>query len=228
MTTSKSDTLTIKIVLVGESGVGKTSIIGSYFDKPLTTYISTNTPIENFKDIELNGKKISISIWDTAGQEVFRSLNKLFYLDANIIIIVYSIDDEKTFEEVKNYWMEDVKDKGTSDKIVALFAHKSDLYLNEEVDEKEARFYAENNGAKFFLTNSTEEGMNCKKEHGFECYMETSAKTGVNVKELFVNCALALYKELPKYMKEKELVEMDGNRVILNDDIKIEENDCAC
>ena len=70
--------------------------------------------------------------------------------------------------------------------------------------------------------------MNCKKEHGFECYMETSAKTGVNVKELFVNCALALYKELPKYMKEKELLEMDGNRVILNDDIKVEENDCAC
>ena len=57
MTTSKLDSLTIKIVLVGESGVGKTSIIGSYFDKPLTTYISTNTPIENFKDIELNGKK---------------------------------------------------------------------------------------------------------------------------------------------------------------------------
>ena len=52
MTTSKLGSLSIKIVLVGESGVGKTSIIGSYFDKPLTTYISTNTPIENFKDIE--------------------------------------------------------------------------------------------------------------------------------------------------------------------------------
>ena len=83
-----SEELSIKIVLVGEAGVGKTSIIGSYFDKPLKTYITTNSPIENFRDIELNGKKISLSIWDTAGQEVFRSLNKLFYQDANIIIIV--------------------------------------------------------------------------------------------------------------------------------------------
>ena len=160
MTTSKeSNIYSIKIVLVGESGVGKTSIIGSYFDKSLTTYITTSTPIENFKDIELSGKKISVSIWDTAGQEVFRSLNKLFYQDSNIIIIVYAIDDEKSFEEVKEFWMNDVKDKGTSDKIIGLFGHKSDLYINEEVDEKEVRIYAENNGANFFLTNSTEEGI---------------------------------------------------------------------
>ena len=203
MTTSKSDTLTIKIVLVGESGVGKTSIIGSYFDKPLTTYISTNTPIENFKDIELNGKKISISIWDTAGQEVFRSLNKLFYLDANIIIIVYSIDDEKTFEEVKNYWMEDVKDKGTSDKIIALFAHKSDLYLNEEVDEKEARFYAENNEAKFFLTNSTEEGMKGIQDNIDSLIKQYINKANPDLKIKKIS-RISLNENLPNPKKDKK------------------------
>jgi len=154
-----SEELSIKIVLVGEAGVGKTSIIGSYFDKPLKTYITTNSPIENFRDIELNGKKISLSIWDTAGQEVFRSLNKLFYQDANIIIIVYSIDDEHSFEEIKNYWMDDVKEKGSENKVIAIFGHKSDLYLNEEVNEEEAREYAEKNAAKFFLTNSTQDGI---------------------------------------------------------------------
>ena len=77
---------------------------------------------------------------------------------------------------------------------------------------------------------SSEEGMKFKKEHGFECYMETSAKTGVNVKELFVNCALALYRELPKYMKEKEILEgeLDLKKFNLNDDVKVEENECAC
>jgi len=154
-----SEEFSIKIVLVGEAGVGKTSIIGSYFDKPLKTYITTNSPIENFKDIEINGKKISISIWDTAGQEVYRSLNKLFYQDANIIIIVYSIDDEHSFEEIRNYWMNDVKEKGSENKIISIFGHKSDLYLNEEVNEDEAREYAEKNGSKFFLTNSTQDGI---------------------------------------------------------------------
>ena len=72
--------------------------------------------------------------------------------------------------------------------------------------------------------------MNCKKEHGFECYMETSAKTGINVRELFVNCALALYQELPKYMNEKEILESEtGNKHFnLSEGVKVEENDCAC
>ena len=72
--------------------------------------------------------------------------------------------------------------------------------------------------------------MNCKKEHGFECYMETSAKTGVNVRELFVNCALSLYKELPKYMRKKEILqgETENRQFNLNDGMKVEENDCAC
>ena len=70
--------------------------------------------------------------------------------------------------------------------------------------------------------------MKYKKDNDFECYMETSAKTGVNVRELFVNCALALYKELPKYMKEKEILEESSNKFNLSEVVKPEENECAC
>ena len=75
---------------------------------------------------------------------------------------------------------------------------------------------------------SSEEGMKYKKDNDFECYMETSAKTGVNVRELFVNCALALYKELPKYMKEKEILEESSNKFNLSEGVKPEESECAC
>ena len=147
-----------------------------------------------------------MQIWDTCGQEIYRSLITNFYRSTALAIICYSVNDRKSFEEAE-IWLKQVKMNSDPDCKVFLIANKIDL-PNRVV--------------------TSEEGMKYKKDNDFECYMETSAKTGVNVRELFVNCALALYKELPKYMKEKEILEESSNKFNLSEGVKAEENECAC
>ena len=95
-----------KVVLLGESSVGKTCIISRFitgkFDKDtVTSYTAQFLK----KTIVLpDGKEINFDIWDTAGQERYRSLTKIFYKDAKVVILVYDITNEKSFEEIKNYW----------------------------------------------------------------------------------------------------------------------------
>ena len=151
---------------------------------------------------------IGFQFFSFHGQEIYRSLITNFYRSTALAIICYSVTDKKSFEETE-IWLKQVKSNSDPDCKVFLIANKIDLPDR---------------------VVSSEEGMNCKKEHGFECYMETSAKTGVNVRELFVNCALSLYKELPKYMREKEILqgETENRQFNLNDGMKVEENDCSC
>jgi Ras-related protein Rab-1A len=199
--------INFKIIVIGNSGVGKSCLTLKATQGIFKEDFVSTLGFQFFSfHVKINDKICKLQIWDTCGQEIYRSLITNFYRSTALAIICYSVTDRKSFEELE-IWLKQIKMYSDPDCKAFLIANKIDLPDR---------------------VVSTEEGMNCKKEHGFECYMETSAKTGVNVKELFVNCALALYKELPKYMKEKELLEMDGNRVILNDDIKVEENDCAC
>lgn len=104
-----------KLVLVGESGMGKTSIITRFtegtFDKnsPSTvgaSYITKKIQIPKF------GQQINLNIWDTAGQETYRGLTKIFYKDASIAILVYDITNRKSFTEVQNYWYKQLKENG--------------------------------------------------------------------------------------------------------------------
>ena len=103
-----------KVVLVGESGVGKTSVtsvfISNTFNKEEFT---TSSAVFSQKVIEIKetGQKIQLDIWDTAGQEQYRSLAKLFYNDAKAAILVYDITNKKSFQEIQNYWYNEVKDK---------------------------------------------------------------------------------------------------------------------
>ena len=199
--------INFKIIVIGNSGVGKSSLTIKATTGIFKEEFSSTLGFQFFSfHVKINDKIIKLQIWDTCGQEIYRSLITNFYRSSALALICYSVNDIKSFEEIE-IWLKQVKMNSDPDCKVFLIANKIDLPDR---------------------VVTTEQGIDCKKEHDFECYMETSAKTGVNVKELFVNCALALYKELPKYMKEKELLEMDGNRVILNDDIKVEENDCAC
>ena len=146
-----------KIVLVGESGTGKTCIIDRYiYDRFKPNQQSTAS---NYvcKIISLkNDKKIRLDIWDTAGQEKFRSLNKFFYKDATIAIMVYDITQKSSFESIKEYWHNEIKSQ-VGDKIIfGLAGNKSDLYKTETVSENEARSYAQEIGAVFELTSSIE------------------------------------------------------------------------
>ena len=105
--------LPCKVVLIGESGVGKTSIIQRYINNTFNAVLAA-TPGASFttKTIYLQEYKQSIKfeIWDTAGQERYRALTKVFYKNAAVCILVYDITKKKTFEELKNYWVKEIKE----------------------------------------------------------------------------------------------------------------------
>ena len=107
-----------KAILVGESGVGKTSIIVRFisddFSQNLhsTTGASYASKIMDFNDY---GKKIQFQIWDTAGQEKYRGLTKIFYTDAPIVILVYDITKKQSFDEIKKYWYNQIKDNSSEE-----------------------------------------------------------------------------------------------------------------
>ena len=202
-----------KIIVIGNSGVGKSCLtLKATKDIFQENFVSTMGFQFYSFHVKINQKIFKLQIWDTCGQEIYRSLITNFYRTAALAIIVYSVTDKKSFEETE-IWLKQVKLNADPNCKIFLIANKVDL------PDKEV---------------TSEDGMNLKKEHGFECYMETSAKTGVNVKELFVNCALALYKELPKYIKEKEILENENGNTFnlkdnLKDGIKVEEgDDCSC
>ena len=147
----------IKVVLIGESGVGKTSII-SQFTKGLFNpdIMSTNgatfsTKKKEYKD---ENKTLSFEIWDTAGQEKYRSLAKMFFKDAAVALIVYDITSKKSFDEIKNYWMNLVKENGPKKVIMYIVGNKYDLLEHEAVKEEEAREYARNEKVSFWLTSA--------------------------------------------------------------------------
>lgn len=146
-----------KVVLLGESGVGKTCIISRYvnntYDEKSET---TNGASYASKIIELEQYKQSLrfDIWDTAGQEKYRSLTKFFYKDAAIAVLVYDITRRDSFEEVKNYWYEQLKTCGEKNIVIGLAGNKCDMFDKEAVTEEEARNFANEIGAQFQLTSA--------------------------------------------------------------------------
>ena len=109
---SEEEALQCKVVLIGETRVGKTNIINRYI---ANTFSSIFTPslcasyIKKVVDFEEYNYSIKFEIWDTAGQEKYRALAKVFYKDAEICILVYDVSNKKSFEELKNYWIKEVK-----------------------------------------------------------------------------------------------------------------------
>ena len=108
-----------KVVLLGESGVGKTSIISRFIDDVFEEGLETTTGASYagknmvFKDYQ--NQVVNFEIWDTAGQEKYRALTQIFYKDASIAILVYDITNEESFEEIKNYWYDQVKESAPRD-----------------------------------------------------------------------------------------------------------------
>ncbi len=110
--------LTCKVVLIGESGVGKTSIISRYMSNTFKSQLMS-TPGANFvkKNVimEDENKSINFEIWDTAGQERYRSLAKVFYKNATVCVLVYDITRNSSFEAIKNYWIKEIKENAPKD-----------------------------------------------------------------------------------------------------------------
>ena len=144
----------IKLVLLGESGVGKTSII-SRFTKDTFNHEEISSSSAQFisKTIKVNEESIKFDIWDTAGQERFRALAKIFYKDAKVIILVYDIISKESFECLKKYWYKESSENSTAD-IFFVVGNKSDLYENEQVSDEEGKKFAKEINAIFKLTSA--------------------------------------------------------------------------
>ena len=176
----------VKVILLGEAGVGKTSLInvaiGENFsdDVPSTASASFVT-----KKFHKENKDYTLNIWDTAGQEKFRAMSKLFIKYSKIVIFVYAINDKKSFDSL-NFWVSTVKEILGEDIILAVVGNKYDLYLQEKIKSQEAEEYANSINAKFetvsakmnpgafisllenLLDNYLKKGEDSAKKPGFE------------------------------------------------------------
>ena len=145
-----------KIVLLGEAGVGKTSIINRYISGSFSQIVMTSTASSFFsKKIELDDKqKIKLQIWDTAGQEKYRSLAKIFYQSAAVAVLVYDVTLKRSFEQLKEFWVKEIKENAPDNIIIAIAANKSDDYYNQDVKTSEGKELAKSLDAIFVCTSA--------------------------------------------------------------------------
>ena len=173
-----NNVLSCKIVLLGESGVGKTCIISRYINQVFEgNTISTNGASYAAKTLHFEDydKSLKVEIWDTAGQEQYRSLTKIFYKDATAAILVYDITRKKSFDEIKNYWFEQVKENCDLNKIIlGVAANKCDLFNKEEVKEDDGKTFANRIKGAF---------------------QSTSCFTGIGINDLFNQVGLLYVKK---------------------------------
>ena len=147
----------VKVVLLGESGVGKTSIISQFtknqFNSRVETSVSANfiSKVVDFPEIN---KSIKFDIWDTVGQEKYRSLAKIFYKDAKIIVFVFDITKRKSFEAIKDFWYNETQNNADNNPILAIVGNKIDLYNNRDIDIDEGQVYADEIRAIFQTTSA--------------------------------------------------------------------------
>ena len=212
-----SSTETVKVVLLGEAGVGKTCIISQFisglFDPDTISSLSAQfiTKTIEFKNFQ---KYIKFEIWDTAGQERFRSLAKIFYRDAKVICLVYDVTSKKTFEELKNFWYEkETKINVDGKPIFAVVGNKYDLYEYSQVTDDEVKEFT-------------------KSIKGIFQY--TSAKNNSGIYELFNNIGEKYFnpdldineqenQEKEKYEKKKiEKAQNKNSNKMKNDKIQLD------
>ena len=207
------DDKVIKIILLGESGVGKTNLIQVALGNPFQKE-TDSTLISSYLESEIiiQNKKYMYALWDTAGQEVYRALNKMFIKDSKIIILVFAINNRKSFEEI-NFWINCVKDNLEENKyIMALVANKSDLIEEQEVPDEEIMKKGEELNIKVKITSAAEDSV------GFKMFLEELLKD-------FVKSGIPFEKKktfnlewenVEKTDEEKNNNELDNNRNVSN------------
>ncbi|CAH0387877.1 unnamed protein product [Bemisia tabaci] len=167
----KSYDFLFKLLIIGDSGVGKTSILFRFSDDAFnTTFISTIGIDFKIKTIELRGKKIKLQIWDTAGQERFHTITTSYYRGAMGILLVYDISDMKSFENVMK-WTRNINEHANED--------VERMILGNKCDKESERMVTK------------EMGEQIAREHGIR-FMETSAKTNINIEKAFTDLASAI------------------------------------
>ena len=153
----------IKVILLGEMGVGKSNLLNAAADlrfDEISKSTVTSTYIE--KRMKIFNKNYKVKLWDTAGQEKYRALTKLFYQDSKVVIFVYDITNKNSFTEL-NYWINEIKEALGNEPILGIVGNKYDLTDMIEVDEKTAKEFAKEKGIELKLLSTKNEPQNFKK-----------------------------------------------------------------
>ncbi|CCF57350.1 hypothetical protein KAFR_0C03580 [Kazachstania africana CBS 2517] len=184
-----------KLLLIGNSGVGKSCLLLRFSDDTYTNdYISTIGVDFKIKTIELDGKTVKLQIWDTAGQERFRTITSSYYRGSHGIIIVYDVTDQESFNGVK-MWLQEIDRYATSAVLKLLVGNKCDLDGKRMVEYDVAKEFAESNNMPF---------------------LETSALDSTNVEEAFLTMARQI-KESFAQQKIQDGSNANANSNLQND-----------
>ena len=200
-----------KIIIVGDSGVGKSNILGRYINNIFKQDTKSTVGVEfASKKIKANGVNIKLQIWDTAGQERYRSITSAYYRGSKGCFIVYDISSAQTFESVEK-WYEEVLKSGEKDISVILIGNKCDLENERKVTVEMGENKARNLNCPFF---------------------ETSALNNIHIEDVFQSIAENIYnrckneKNLDDDDDDYEIVPKDDKNININTDAKKEKKCC--
>jgi len=164
-----------KYIIIGDTGVGKSCLLLQFTDKRFHPAHDLTIGVEfGARLINIEGKEIKLQIWDTAGQESFRSITRSYYRGAAGALLVYDITRRETFTHLTS-WLEDARQHSSSEMTIMLIGNKSDLETKRAVTFEEGEQFAKENGLIF---------------------LETSAKTSQNVEEAFLLTAKKIYEKI--------------------------------
>eukprot|EP00943_MAST-04B_sp_MAST-4B-sp1_P008694 g8694.t1 len=185
---------TVKILLIGESSVGKSSLLIRFADDSFSPELLSTVGIDyKIKTLEIQDKRVKMEIWDTAGQERFRTITTAYYRGATGIMLVYDVTSEKSFKQISE-WLKLI-DKHASENVVKiLVANKCDVSSDKRVVSRE-RVHAQ------------------AKEFGIKC-METSALSGLNVEEVFFEMGKLALERIQ--LEKQDLVNQRDNGININ------------
>jgi Ras-related protein Rab-2A len=167
--------LSFKILIIGDSSVGKSCLALRATKGSFNTLYTPTVGFEFFNFyLKIEEENIKLQIWDTCGQEVYRSLISSFYRNSSLAIIVYAIDNLESFNNIEN-WLNELKIKGNPDISIILVGNKLDLEDKRQITKEMNSDFCDNHNIRYFF--------------------ETSAKTGFNAKNVFIEAAKILYEE---------------------------------
>ena len=171
--------LSFKLIFIGDSSVGKSCLTAKAVKNNFEEYYQATVGFEFLTfNMKVNDKVVKLQIWDTCGQEIYKSLISNFYRNSSLAVLVYAIDNKESFNHVEN-WLNDLKSQANPDVRIFLVGNKADLEEDRKI--------------------KTEEGEKYKEEQNLDLFMETSAKTGHNARNVLVEAAKILYKDYLKF-----------------------------
>jgi len=177
MSTKTSYDFLIKLLLIGDSGVGKSCLLLRFSDNSFTQSFITTIGIDfKIKTVEIDGKRIKLQIWDTAGQERFRTITTAYYRGAMGILLIYDVTDEISFQNIRN-WIRNIEQHAADNVNKVLIGNKCDCASDKVVETDRGQSLADEYGIKFF---------------------EASAKSDINVTEAFIHIATEIKNRLMK------------------------------